>query len=330
MVDYARLPRDMIQEIVKYFSFLDYIRFGAVCSHWCNVAKERYSSSQKLLPWLIFFNGDSPKFFNPSEERVYHMEIPKLSGRHCAGSSHGWLITIDLDFKVYLLNPFSRAQVGLPPLQQLDTYDGYPRWDQLIYKAVLSADPSESFDYIVIVVYFRTENLAFWRPGDLTWTMIRNHIYIEDIIWYNEGFYVVGSDNHIVNKYGGDEGNDDEDGFAQHYPNAVNARHFMHTTCFKLFKFDRERNNFVKLNSIDDHILFLGANHTMMIATTAMGEKIKSNSIYFTDHDCWIERDHMHIFRDSGIYNISDRSITLFPLKNINHQAKRPIFIDVN
>ncbi|KAH7658598.1 F-box domain-containing protein, partial [Dioscorea alata] len=327
MADYASLPRDMIQEIVKYLSFLDYIRFSAVCSHWCNVANERYSSSQKLLPWLIFFDGDSPKFFNPSEERVYHMEIPKLSGRHCAGSSHGWLITIDLEFKVYLLNPFSRAQVGLPPLQQLDTSDGYPRCDQLIYKAVLSADPSESFDYIVIVVYFRTENLAFWRPGDLTWTMIRNHIYIEDIIWYNEGFYVVGSDNQliefsyldslsfflwrkylvnfmgdlvlvfrkIVNKYGGD----DEDGFAQYYPNDVNARHFMRTTCFKLFKFDRERNDFVKLNSIDDHILFLGANHTMMIATTALGEKTKSNSIYFTDHNCWINRDHMHIFTDS-------------------------------
>ncbi|XP_039143246.1 putative F-box protein At2g33200 [Dioscorea cayenensis subsp. rotundata] len=196
MADYANLSRDILQTIIKYLSFPDYIRFGAVCSHWFDVSNEGYHSPQKQLPWLVCFDIDFPKFFNPSEEKVYQIEIPELHthGRYCAGSSHGWLITIDLDLNINLMNPFSKAQIDLP-LLPFDTFGvryqklcelswlNYPKQkrDKLIYKAVLSADPSKSSDYIVMVIYFANSKLAFWRPGDITWIVINSHSFVEDV-----------------------------------------------------------------------------------------------------------------------------------------------------
>ncbi|KAH7658662.1 F-box domain-containing protein [Dioscorea alata] len=210
MADYANLSRNILQEIIKYLSFPDYIRFGAVCSHWFNVSNEGYHSPQKQLPWLVCFDIDFPKFFNPSEEKVYQIEMPELHGRYCAGSSHGWLITIDLDLNINLVNPFSKAQIDLP-LLPFDTFGvryqklceiswlNYPKQkrDKLIYKAVLSADPSKSSDYIVIAIYFANSKLAFWRPSDLTWIVINTHSFVEDIVWCNGAFYVVDSSNHV-------------------------------------------------------------------------------------------------------------------------------------
>ncbi|XP_039143278.1 uncharacterized protein LOC120280483 [Dioscorea cayenensis subsp. rotundata] len=71
------------------------------------------------------------------------------------------------------------------------------RRDELIYKAVLSADPQESSDYIVIAIYFDRHKLAFWRHGDFSWTVISNNVFINDVIWYYGAFYVVGSNNKM-------------------------------------------------------------------------------------------------------------------------------------
>ncbi|KAM0932965.1 putative F-box domain-containing protein [Dioscorea sansibarensis] len=382
MADYANLSRDILLEIAKYLSFSDYIRFGAVCSHWFDVSNEGYHSFQNQLPWLIYFDIDFPKFFNPSEEKVYQIEIPELHGKYCAGSSHGWLITIDLDLNINLLNPFSKAQINLPllPFDTLNAryenlYDhSWLNWpkqkrDKLIYKAVLSADPYKSSDYIVMAIYFANYRLAFWRHGDLTWTTINSHFFVEDIVWYNGAFYVVSSSNHLwlvdlgvnnklieisfhdndylkktkkyIVEFTGDlllvyrsmgpikdEDNNDEDDLNQ-------GNEFYHTTYFKLFKLDKKENKFLKIENINDHALFLGSNHAVMIPTATVADKTKNNVIYFTDY---IYANYMHGYNESGIYSIPERSvtpfpwhmITPFPFHNIYQQPKQITFIDVN
>ncbi|KAM0933003.1 putative F-box domain-containing protein [Dioscorea sansibarensis] len=374
MVDYANLPRDILQEMIKFLSFSDYIRFSVVCSDWYEAAKERHHSLQKQLSWLISFDNDSPIIFNPSEEKVYQVEILELYGRHCAGSSHGWLITVDIDLKINLLDPFSKAQLKLPPIQ----YDSCNAWhkefyenfwwhepetrrDMFIYKAVISANPYKSSDYIVIAIYFGNFKLGFWRPGDLLWTMIESDFFLEDIVWCNGAFYVVGSASQVclvelgMNKklieisspdnndylqvnyhldgmekylidFMGDlllvyrtyrssiEGNNDED---DDY----------HTRGFILFKLDLKKNKFVELKSISSNVLVLGANHAILIPTTTMTDETKNNIIYFSDD--YNYSDHKYGYNDSGAYNIKDQSVTLFPLRNIYHQTKQPIFIDI-
>ncbi|KAH7658461.1 hypothetical protein IHE45_17G089200 [Dioscorea alata] len=348
MTDYANLSKDMFQEITKFLSFPDdYIRFGAVCSHWLAVAKEKCHS-----PWLLFFNFDSPKFFNPLEKKVYQIEIPELYERRCAGSSYGWLITINQHRNINLLNPFSKAQVKLP-LLPLDDVWPIRMFDKLIYKAVISADPSKSSDYIVIAIYY-SKNLAFWKPGDLTWTVIDNDCPIQDVIWYNKAFYVVRMDSkvcrvefginnrlieiifhdnynlHMVKRYIVDFMGDlllvyriicpvDDNEYANSMT-AMNMK-FYSTKRFMLFKFDQEENQFIELKSLNGHILFLGSNH-------AMKDKTKNDIIYFSDDRIYVS--DIYGYSDSGSYNIKDKSITPFPLHNIYHQAKPPIFTDVN
>ncbi|KAH7658571.1 F-box domain-containing protein [Dioscorea alata] len=372
MVDYANLSRDILQEIIKFLSFSDYIRLSVVCSAWHEVAKERHHFLQKQLPWLISFNNDCSRFLNLSEEKVYQIEISELHGRLCVGSSHGWLITIDIDLNMNLLDPFSKAQVKLPQLEydasnalHKHFYESFRlhepeiRRDMFIYKGVLSGNPYKSFDYIVIVILFGNFKLGFWRPGDLIWTTIDSDFFVEDVIWYNGAFYVVGAHGQVclvelgmnhklieisstcdndylrVNRhlegmekylvdFMGDlvlvyrhyiEGNNDED---DDY----------HTRSFMLFKLDQKVNKFIELKSINNNILVLGANHAMLIPTTTVVDKTKSNIIYFSDDYKYSK--HKYGYNDSGVYNIRDQSVTLFPLRNIYHQAKQPIFLDVS
>ena len=110
MADFANLPGDILQELLKFLSFSDYIRFSAVCLHWSEVAKKRYQSLQKQLPSLIF-DANFQKLLDLLEGKIYQIEIPELYDRHCLGSSYGWLIMIDTNLNINLLNPFSKAQV---------------------------------------------------------------------------------------------------------------------------------------------------------------------------------------------------------------------------
>lgn len=348
MADYANLGRDILQEITKFFSFLDEIRFGAVCSNWYKVAKDRH-----YFPLLLFFDTNSPKFFNILEKKVYEIDIPELEGRHCVGSSHGWLIIIDYDLETTLLNPFSKAQVNLP-LLPLGRYIIWPleSCDQLIYKAVISANPSKSSNYTVVAIYLAGYKIAFWRPGDLTWTVIISKFMLEDVIWYNGAIYVVGENskvyrvefgmnNELVEIASQDNGNLNRKTmymvdfmgellliYRMIYPdghNVANTSEFYHTKCFMLFKLDQVNNQFVELKSINDHVLFLGSNYAALIPTTDMEDKTKNNIIYFSDNNIYDNR--LGGYCDSGSYNISDGSITSFPLHNVYYQAKRPIFV---
>ncbi|KAH7658827.1 F-box domain-containing protein [Dioscorea alata] len=383
MADFENIPKDMLQEITKFLSIPDYIRFGAVCSHWLEVIKEGYYSPHKQLPWLIFFDIESPRVFNPLDEKVYRIELPELHQRHCAGSSHGWFITIDLNLNINLLNLFSKNQVKLPQLP-FDASDVWPRlyyecfwskWpeerrDQLIYKAVLSADPCKNSDYTVMAIYCCNFKLAFWRAGDITWTVIDSDFVLQDIIWFNDAFYVVGSKinshddsilqsmkKYLVNFMGDlllvyrsiapaevyegyyNESSSDEDeaddypnqgndnGALKYYQCGVDTMEFLRTDGFMLFKLDQKENKFVELKNINGHVLFLGSNHAVFTPTTTLAEKMEDNFIYFSDdYEC---ANHMYGYRDSGVYNMRDKSIT-FPLNNIFHQVKQPTFIDIN
>ncbi|KAH7658451.1 F-box domain-containing protein [Dioscorea alata] len=194
--DYANLPRDILQELSKFLSFSDYIRFSVVCLHWFEVAKERCHFPQKQ-PYSLIFDADFQRLFDLSEEKIYQIQMPELCERHCLGSSYGWLITADLNLNINLFNPFSKAQVKLPQLP----YHVYEirkknQLHLLIYKAVISADPSKSSNYIV-AAHFIPSKLIFWRSSDLTWTVIRIDFFFQDIIWYNGAFYTVGTNRQV-------------------------------------------------------------------------------------------------------------------------------------
>lgn len=250
-----------------------------------------------------------------------------------------------------MLNLFSKTQIKLPQMP----YDVYKhclpgKCDQIISKAIISANPSEGSDYIVMAIYFVDYGLAFWRPGDLRWTVVNSNFLLKDIIWHNGGFYVVGKHSQVCRvEYGLNNKlieitSHDNDYLYKKKIYVVDflgdlllvyrimdlivkTKDFYRTKRVVLFKLDQDENQFVELKSIDGHVLFLGSNHAMCIPTTMM-DKTKDNTIYFSDDN--IYTSYKYGFRDSGIYSIRDESVTLFPLHNIYYQAKQPIFIDVD
>lgn len=54
MADYANLPKDMLQEITKFLSFKDTIKFGVICSQWYHGKRETplFSKTTSLIAFL--------------------------------------------------------------------------------------------------------------------------------------------------------------------------------------------------------------------------------------------------------------------------------------
>ncbi|OIT30725.1 hypothetical protein A4A49_59331, partial [Nicotiana attenuata] len=144
-------------------------------------------------------DDDYREFYSLSKGKVSRiLYLPEARGRECF-PSEGWICTASYTREVNLLHPFSRTLIQLPPQQALlafdcdNTDDGYPCIDQ----AVLSASPSLTSDYVLMVSFYGYKDcLAFWRPGDLNWTnmIIDRSIVmggVASLKYYKGKFYVV-------------------------------------------------------------------------------------------------------------------------------------------
>ena len=47
---------------------------------------------------------------------MYKLELPKVQGKLLRGSSCGWVLMIDGYPELNLINPLTRAQIQLPPI----------------------------------------------------------------------------------------------------------------------------------------------------------------------------------------------------------------------
>ncbi|KAK4735298.1 hypothetical protein R3W88_009559 [Solanum pinnatisectum] len=64
-----------------------------------------------------------------------------------------------------------------------------------ICKAVLTANPSHTSDYLLMVIKGGIRFLSFWRPGDVRWTRVTwegiNYNLFSDLIYFNGQIYAV-------------------------------------------------------------------------------------------------------------------------------------------
>ncbi|KAL6603102.1 hypothetical protein ACP70R_043463 [Stipagrostis hirtigluma subsp. patula] len=126
------------------------------------------------------------------------------------GASHGWLVTVDDHADLHLVNRVTGQRVSLPPVATVeqvrlvhddtgavvpDKYLVYPYdWslrveplddpkyftldarklvDFLYIRVVISSDPSDDGDCVVVLLHRPRYQLSFARPGDAHWTWIR-------------------------------------------------------------------------------------------------------------------------------------------------------------
>ncbi|WMV21529.1 hypothetical protein MTR67_014914 [Solanum verrucosum] len=148
------------------------------------LAEEKGNSSRQLVS---FYNGGM----------IMKKKIPKASGKRCM-ETMGWLVTVGKDEgEISLLHPFSGVHIELPHQSTIKNYHTHYQTGDLwtyFHKAVLSASPSETSDYVLMVIEGGVKFLSYWRPGNLRWTRIINkspHVAHRDVIHFDGKFYAV-------------------------------------------------------------------------------------------------------------------------------------------
>ncbi|XP_010069507.2 uncharacterized protein LOC104456420 [Eucalyptus grandis] len=135
-------------------------------------------------------------------QRVHRVLMPEAKGKTCF-SSRGWVFTLGRAWELCMLkNPMSRHNyiIKLPKLKFPDD-EVLPRYDNFSAKFVLSASPTTSLDYMVMVIYGWGGLLGLWKPGDEEWTAVNfpspaHNIW--DLIFYKGCFVAVDCEGSIL------------------------------------------------------------------------------------------------------------------------------------
>ncbi|XP_027083920.1 uncharacterized protein [Coffea arabica] len=143
-----------------------FLAFRGVCTSWRAAAGEAtFNKTWPGPPWIMLAEnkeGADREFYSLAKGRnCSRLFLPEAREKKCM-ESRGWFIALGVSGEMSLLHPFSRAQIELPHITT------FPE------RAVLSASPSETSDYVVMVVHGGGQYLGYWRPGDESWTGIES------------------------------------------------------------------------------------------------------------------------------------------------------------
>ncbi|XP_077219028.1 F-box protein SKIP23-like [Tasmannia lanceolata] len=390
MSKWSELPNDILMLVLKRLPLIfDHIRFSFVCSSWQQAMVENCGCllSPRQLPLLMLPDKERSRirqFFSVSENKLYNIQLPLFNGKWCCGSCMGWLITVDERSNVHLLNPLSRIQIQLPSLDKF-TYHQYhtdpdlPSDYAYIFKAVLSASPISTPNYIVVAIVTTMLRLSFYKPGDETWTTLETQWDpFKDVIYYKGQFYAINHRGAVVicnfassdlpkfteimpappfwerndkiyllesagellkvirlydwnpeldRYYGLDYEDEDEDGgyIIRDYGGQENPppEWFYKTVMFNVFQLDQNTRKWIKAESLDDQMLFLGYNSSMSLSANDFSQ-CKGNCIYFTD-----DNEDASGCLDNGVFDMKDVSVKpCYP--NSPSWITEPIWIEPN
>lgn len=209
MADWPNLFDDPLRVIKeKSGIFLpDFYRFASICGNWRSIALEKRPIFPPLLLLPFDEETNSCSLFNICNSNVIEIQLPGLHDRVVCATSHGWLITLDCELDIRLLNLFTKSEILLPR---------HPRFEELyeeideegsdlqraIYlnKAVLSVNPAVSPQNCFVAGFFGIRNeLAFCRLGDDQWTTISqvDAAPCTDAIFYDRKIYAVNMYSQI-------------------------------------------------------------------------------------------------------------------------------------
>ncbi|KAF7151610.1 hypothetical protein RHSIM_Rhsim02G0223700 [Rhododendron simsii] len=203
MGKWAELPEDLLVLTAQRLILLeDFLSFSGVCRSWRSVAINDNFKGSEQTPWLMLARKDKPddrQFISLRKGGVIRtVNLPEARGTRCL-ESLGWLVTISQDGDMNLLHPFTRVQINLPQITKNYHLDSMKNHLSFVHKAVLSSRPEESNDYALVVIYGCSRRLAFWRPGDKSWTGVHvGLISFCDINFYKGLCYGVISNGMVL------------------------------------------------------------------------------------------------------------------------------------
>ncbi|XP_062110055.1 F-box protein At1g49360-like [Humulus lupulus] len=192
-VNWAELPRVVLEIIFEGLSVVDCISVSNVCKPWRNVFSPDVSCWKGSgIPSLIMsgqHRREKRTCISMMEKRAWEMELPEAHKKYCWGSFQDWLILVDdsvyLSVEISLLNPFTRSTINLPR-----TWDDY-------HKIVLSGLPYQK-NFVCMLLHNERREIAFWVPGAQSWNKFKLvGEPFEDAIFYNGSFYLLSKDDEV-------------------------------------------------------------------------------------------------------------------------------------
>ncbi|KAK1325040.1 putative F-box/kelch-repeat protein [Acorus calamus] len=334
MADWSELPQDLLQLVYELLHPLDHPSFRAVCNHWRSFQKSQFflpttNRRFRRIPWLIICSSSNYQnqcFFTISDQKTRHFNLPELQGQHLYGSTNGWLVTTSQQSMITIFNlyhPLSRVWVPLPRSINCAT----------MYKVVMSSDPLiNPKECVIMAIANGPPKLYFCRPGDEKWTQVEMldeklvalGCFI-DITYYKTNFYAVTDSGFlVVCEVFGTQANST----IYYLPLSMDSLQMMYVVeCmgelllvgerksrFMVYRCNGSLTEWEEVQSLGDKSLFLGFNQSFSISSDEL-PGCKGNSIYYAADDNWGPIDLPiieHRMRDSGVYNIGDRSFVPF------------------
>ncbi|XP_074274047.1 putative F-box protein At5g55150 [Silene latifolia] len=286
------------------------------------------------------------------------------------GSSHGWLIYLEKTMKIVLYNPFqshsrkNRENIGvikLPPVMSIPNAIPY---EYSVSKVMLFGNPSITQNYVVLAFYSATNSLALLKGSSSSapkkWIYlkdIRNDLYkfYTDAIMYKGFIYAVAATRGIISI---DPYNDLVVKEIFRWPSMYNIPTYLAesskgdlfilrrildeddnslfptTFSFEVFRLKMEENpSMEEVDSLNGDTIFVGDGSSICIAACDF-DNCQPNSIYFSDDGFFpiitYPEDYHCGPRDTGIFNLEDRSIKpLYPY-DLSHKYLPPaIWVNV-
>ncbi|PQM36107.1 F-box protein [Prunus yedoensis var. nudiflora] len=335
MANWSELQPELLQLIMNNLSFVNILRFRAVCSSWNHAAKSCATSScppprTPSTPWLMLPSSSEENdqnnpasgarcFYSLEEQKVYTIKSSFQDFDHaaawCVGSSHGWLI-FNSKANLHLLNPISPRKIQLPPM-----------WH--IAKAVLYLLRPDSEQLFALAGDGSVEgSVEVWEFNKSfpikTIDLPQPFAEIEKAdIMQNFSIYKYSTQNYLVESLGeilyvgrviGNFINHEGIAVVQEdLPEGFDVIFPYRTLRFYILKLNITGKKWEKVeSSLRNRALFLGGNQSMSVSTRDFPE-LEENSIYFTDDRL---RDINFQFdcsgHDNGVYNIGNKVVKPF------------------
>ncbi|KAF5204882.1 F-box protein skip23 [Thalictrum thalictroides] len=369
---WSDLPSELLDLIAQNLrNYVDYVRLRAVCPSWHSNLPKKPNHLLTQLPWLLLPHYDNNiisethcSFFNLADNQTYRLELPEVlgNGKVCWGSPHGWLVILNQEGPLLsLLNPLTREEIRLPSLfffpetiLRDDLAGIVIPWDSIGYlrnskivKALLFGNPSETTDYVVIVIMTGGPcSLAFFRAGAVAWTLFMDtrKISFLDVVLFRGQFYAVDYAAHVYICYLGVSPNivqianpaetyADAEPEAKYLVESVNElllvyRYQFHiwatrsnsTYYFTVHKLELSESKWTVVDDLEEQVLFLGT-HCSFSLSAGSYPCCRGNSVYYTDEH-WdpsgtpsLSKGSCNCVRgyDLGVFSLYDGDVELPP-----------------
>lgn len=295
-VPWSDLPLHLLELVSSRLCLVDYLSFCGVCSTWRAAAKQHNPCLDYPL-LMIPDVGDGRLFVSARGGKQCKMRLPEFGKGYCyVGCFYGWLLigVTHLRHILFLMNPFTGARINLPP------------WDvtKSVYRATLSLPPTEP-NCLVIILNYMQSNISFCRLGDSKWTTQECRLERpEEALWFGEKFYILCDQIRLPDAECSAQSKLAIMKLPHHSFSSPNSPkcvpHVVESggeillvlkvyrePCtstvnrFVVLQLELSTSTWIELESLRDHILFLGENCSVSLQAARLGRR--GNLIYFTE-----------------------------------------------